>query len=624
MHDGHPRRVVWLLALVTLVPMAVLAWLGLRTLAADRIAERQREAEMLAVAAGRLALEIDGTFRRIEDRLAAGEGIRLSPAGLVVAGGDPLLYTHPSLRLTSPPPPEVARVELAEYRHSDLVGAAEAYRVLARSDDPAVRATALLGLGRVLRRAGDTQSALDAYAELGTTGVQEVAGQPAALVARLARLRVLEMAGRPADLRQEAVAFASQLYAGGWAIDRTAFEEFRVSIVGAGGPAPRAEAVARTEAALSLWREWQRVDPTPRGRRLLRSGDRAVLALWVGSPGGTTVWLGSIEEVHRSWHALLARHPLTVSLESVEGQRLVGEPLPGGVALMPSETRLPFVLRATATEVTSSTSRGPSRATTLLSVLATAFVLMLAAGYGISRTTYRELSLARQQTDFVSAVSHEFRTPLTSMRHLLDLLSSRPVTEERRTHYYGLLTHETERLQRMVETLLTFGRVEAGAHTWSFQPVQTRTLLSSVLEEFGREPLAAGRSITTDVGADCDVVVADPEALSRAVWNLLENSAKYSAPGTPIRVVVTRAGKALHLDVTDEGVGIDPKDQQRIFGKFHRGDSATQSGIRGVGIGLALVRLIAEGHGGTVRVESAPGRGSTFTLVLPVAGKGNT
>jgi signal transduction histidine kinase len=624
MHDGHPRRVFWLLALVTLIPMAVLTWLGLRTLAADRIAERQRQAETLAIGAGRLALEIDGTLRRIEDRLSAGDGIRFSAAGPVAAEGDRLLYTHLSLRLGAPTPPEVARVELGEYRHSDFAGAANAYRALARSDDLPVRAAALLGLGRVLRKAGDTQSALDAYAALGTIGVQEVAGQPAPLVARLARLRVLEAARRHTDLRQEAVAFAGLLYAGGWAIDRTAFEEFRASIVGAGGPPPVSAALARTEATLSLWREWQRGDLPPRGRRLLHSGDQAVLALWAGSPGGTTVWLESIGEVHRSWHALLARHPVRVSVESVEGHRLVGEPLPGDVALMPSETRLPFVLRVAATRATSAGDRWPSRATTLLSVLATAFVLMLAAGYGISRTTYRELSLARQQTDFVSAVSHEFRTPLTSMRHLLDLLSSRAITEERRTHYYGLLTNETERLQRMVETLLTFGRVEAGAHTWSFQPVQTRTLLSSVLEEFGREPLAAGRPITTDVGAGGDVVVADPEALARAVWNLLENAAKYSAPGTPIRVSVARAAQTLHLAVTDEGVGIEPKDQQRIFGKFHRSDSATQSGIRGVGIGLALVRLIADGHGGTVRLESEPGRGSTFTLVLPIAGKEDT
>lgn len=623
MHDGHPRRVFWLLALVTLIPMAVLTWLGLRTLAADRIAERQRQAETLAIGAGRLALEIDGTFRRIEDRLSAGDGIRLSSAGPVVVGGDPLLYTHLSLRLTAPSPSEVARVELAEYRHSDLAGAAKAYRALARSDDQAVRAAALLGLGRVLRKAGDTQSALNAYTELGIAGVQEVAGQPASLVARLARLRVLEVARRPADLRQEAVAFADLLYAGGWAIDRTAFEEFRDSIVRAGGPAPKAAALARTEAALSLWREWHSGDLAPRGRRLLGSGDHAVLALWSGSPKETTVWLGTIEEVQRSWHALLSRQAVTAAVESVDGQRLAGERLPGGVALMPSDTRLPFVLRVDMLGTTSAADRWPSRASTLLSVLVTAFVLMLAAGFGIARTTYRELSLARQQTDFVAAVSHEFRTPLTSMRHLLDLLSSRAVTEERRTHYYGLLTHQTERLQRMVETLLTFGRVEAGAHTWSFQPVQTRTLLSSVLEEFGREPLAGGRTITADVGVGCDVVVADPEALARALWNLLENAAKYSAPRAPIRVSVTRAGRALHLAVIDEGVGIDPKDQQRIFGKFHRGDSATQSGIRGVGIGLALVRLIAEGHGGTVRLESEPGRGSTFTLVLPVAGKGN-
>jgi signal transduction histidine kinase len=243
---------------------------------------------------------------------------------------------------------------------------------------------------------------------------------------------------------------------------------------------------------------------------------------------------------------------------------------------------------------------------------------MLGAGYGLYRATTRELALAKQQTDFVSAVSHEFRTPLTSLRHLTDLLATRNVeSEERRAHYYGLLANETERLHRMVESLLSFGRIEAGAYAWRLEPLDPGAVLIRSVEEFRTESIAKAREISCDIEPGLPGIRADAEALSRALWNLLENAAKYSAPETPIRAFARRAGTSVHLGIGDRGIGIEPGERDSIFQKFVRGAGTTNAGIRGVGIGLALVRRIAEAHGGSVRVDSEPGLGSTFTLILP-------
>jgi signal transduction histidine kinase len=243
---------------------------------------------------------------------------------------------------------------------------------------------------------------------------------------------------------------------------------------------------------------------------------------------------------------------------------------------------------------------------------------MLAAAVVIYRVTTRELMLARQQSDFVSAVSHEFRTPLTSMRHLTDLLVSRSVaSEERKTQYYELLAHETERLHRMVEGLLSFGRIEAGSYAWRLEPADAGELMRIIVQDFRREASAAGRQIACEIPEELPMIRVDRDALFSALWNLMENAAKYSPPASPIRVFVRRHQDRILLGVEDQGSGIPPGEQQRIFQKFVRGADAKQAGIRGVGIGLALVQRIVEAHGGSVQLQSEPGRGSTFTLVLP-------
>jgi signal transduction histidine kinase len=286
------------------------------------------------------------------------------------------------------------------------------------------------------------------------------------------------------------------------------------------------------------------------------------------------------------------------------------------VLLAPSDTRLPFMFYASSLtdgEVTEQTRRR-----VLVIGLVSALALMIAAACAVYRTTTGELALARQQADFVSAVSHEFRTPLTSMRHLTELLASRAVTtEDRKTQYYELLARETERLHRMVESLLSFGRMDVDAYSWHLESADVTRIVNDIVDEFRREPIASGRPVQCVIDEGLPPIRADREALSRALWNLIENAAKYSSSGTPIRVFATRQGDSVLLGVTDQGIGIPAAEQRRIFQKFVRGANATRSGARGVGIGLALVTRIVQAHGGSVRLDSAPGRGSTFTLVLP-------
>ena len=411
---------------------------------------------------------------------------------------------------------------------------------------------------------------------------------------------------------------ARALASGGWPIDRATFDLYRDMLEGWGAAPVARDAVIRTDAAIQLWRLWRAGDLTQQGRRILRAGNEPVLAVWAGGPDRPSLWLASSGELGAALHLDQKNVRLDVSLYDTDGQRLFGT-AQAGLSLTPDATHLPFILTVGIGNVDDASTR--VRRTVLISGLAAAFVLMLAAAYGLYRATTREMVLARQQSDFVSAVSHEFRTPLTSMRHLTDLLVSRGVTsEERKTYYYELLSHETERLHRMVESLLSFGRMEAGAYAWRLEEVDADHLLRTSVEEFRRDALASLREVVCEIEDGLRAIHADGEALARAVWNLLENAAKYSEPGRPIRVFARRQGETMLLGVCDEGVGIPAMERERIFQKFVRGAGAKRAGVGGVGIGLALVKRIVEAHGGSVRVDSEPGRGSTFTLVFPCPG----
>jgi signal transduction histidine kinase len=299
----------------------------------------------------------------------------------------------------------------------------------------------------------------------------------------------------------------------------------------------------------------------------------------------------------------------------------VPPPRQGPLAVRPAaDTGLPWTIKVAAVDPASESGRASTRRFLLLAGLAAVSLLVAGGGTLVWRATARELAVARLQSDFVSAVSHEFRTPLTSLRHLTELLEDGVVTnEDARREYYSLLSQETRRLHRLVEALLNFARMETGRYHFRLERADPSRLAVDVIEELKRESLADGFAIELRAAAGL-ICLIDQESLALAIWNLLENAVKYSGQCRTIRVGVERQGNLAAISVRDGGLGIAPREKKAIFEKFVRGDAARTSETKGTGLGLALVRRIVDGHGGTIEVESAPGRGSTFTIVLPTIG----
>jgi signal transduction histidine kinase len=231
----------------------------------------------------------------------------------------------------------------------------------------------------------------------------------------------------------------------------------------------------------------------------------------------------------------------------------------------------------------------------------------------------RQARLARQRTSFVSGVSHELRTPLTSIllhTETLEMGMAR-MGEGERARSLGTIRRECERLQRLIDTVLDFARIERGAKQYRFEYEEIGSLARGVAEEFRPHAEAEGCRYEVSIEPDLPEVRVDADAVRRMLLNLLSNAVKYSDSERHVALRIFRRAGELALQVEDHGIGIDPGEQRRIFDEFYRVD-ALSSRRTGVGLGLTLVRRLAEAHGGRVTVESERGRGSRFTVWLPL------
>jgi signal transduction histidine kinase len=196
-------------------------------------------------------------------------------------------------------------------------------------------------------------------------------------------------------------------------------------------------------------------------------------------------------------------------------------------------------------------------------------VLTLAASWLILRAVTREVAVARLQSDFVAAVSHEFRTPLTALRQFTDRLLEQPdLDADRRRLCYDVQSRATDRLARLVESVLDFGRMEAGARPYHFEPRDCTELVQRVVDDFRVQPQASGHRVEFERNGSIPID-ADDEALSRAVWNLLDNAVKYSPDRTPIEVTLVRRAAQVAISVRDRGLGIPPQSSGRFSRSFN-------------------------------------------------------
>jgi signal transduction histidine kinase len=241
---------------------------------------------------------------------------------------------------------------------------------------------------------------------------------------------------------------------------------------------------------------------------------------------------------------------------------------------------------------------------------------------GIGRTLQvmiREARLARLKTDFVSSVSHELRTPLTSIRMFTQtLLLGRTRNQAEARDCLETIDRETERLTRLVERILDFSRMEAGRKAFHFKQENIGELIDQALSACGPMIEAGGFEVVRSLEDDLPPFELDRDAMVEVLINLISNAVKYSQDQRRIEIFARRVEGSLEFGVGDRGIGIERALHKRIFEKFYRVDNRLASEVAGSGLGLSLVRYIIQAHQGVISLDSAPGRGSTFTVRLPL------
>ena len=250
-------------------------------------------------------------------------------------------------------------------------------------------------------------------------------------------------------------------------------------------------------------------------------------------------------------------------------------------------------------------------------------LVILLCGRHVANTLWaREFVASRRHSEFVSAVSHEFRNLAASICVLADELKSGTVSsEEDKSECYRILASDGQRLRRRVEELLDFGRMLAGTIEYKLEYIEPAQFLREVAAEFQSDVAPRGYSVEVKVADGLPLVLGSRPALASAIWNLLDNAVKYSPDCFSVWVEAALVNERVQISVRDRGPGIPQNEQPNIFQKFIRGDAARAGGIQGLGLGLYIVTRIVEAHRGEITLKSESGEGSTFTVQLPVRGQ---
>ncbi len=617
---------------VTLAASVALAGLTWRLTLLERAVQQQRTTERLQQAADSATTALLQQIARTGDRLrsilqmreagAMQQGLHglagLSEGSTVLLAQTGTLTLVPDRRLRYvPDPPHAAAIpdekfaagEMIEYTHHDYTGAARYFHDLANRSNGAERAEALLRAARNDIKAKRPALALAAYSELTSSGPELVDDEPIELTARFARLGLL---GDP-ERGLEASALASDLERGRWPISHATYEYYRSAL----------GRFTRIQPTIPLWEEATATLLTISRQPGMESGERVIwvqdsrplLLMWRSRAGSVAALALTGRYIAEKW--LGGKPGFSFGLETADHKSLI----PISTSKETAERILSF--GGTHWRLIASAPTVPveynGSGKLLVAGLVLVTMLVLAGSLAVIKAVSRELSVAKLQTDFVSAVSHDFRTPLTTLRSMSEMLErDRVPSEDRKRRYYELMARETTRLQRLVEDLLDFGRMDAGVRRYEFRPFDVAELVHQTLQEFQDEHAGSGLQIVAGEIASIPVAV-DGEALRRALYNLLDNAAKYSPDGGVIGVRVRSESNRVCISVEDHGMGIAPNELKRIFRKFERGAAAKSSTIRGTGLGLAMVHSIMKANGGSVQVESELHRGSKFTLSLPRA-----
>lgn len=524
----------------------------------------------------------------------------------------------------------LAAAARAEWQDGDYARAATLYRRYAERTPLAHRPAARLQEARALRKAGRIKDARQTYEELASVS-GSIGPLPVDLVANY-EVAMLDAATGHAE-QQTLLAFYQYLVQGRWSLEPSRYhfysERARTALEAAGVRDPAAPWRSLEERKLQLADAARAVtldeSKTP-------ANDAPVLLFRDVGAAEVTLLLSSRWLQQDVWPRMVA--PTTaagfdVTLRGAGGTvwhetRRPGAPaapmqarrvldVPGGDWQLTIAPRDPGALMSDVTRW---------RSLTLVMLLLV--VALLASGtYLTARVVRRELEVARQQADFVSAVSHEFRSPLTGIRQLGEMLVRGRVPDETRRHeYYERITQESARLSRLVENLLQAAQIDEGRRPYRVERIDTTAWLRAVIEEARTQPALRHATIEAEIPARLPALTGDQQALSSALHNLIDNAVKYSPAATPVRVEAQGHDGRLAICVHDRGVGMSDDDRRHVFERFRRGCDPITRQVKGSGLGLSLVHDIVRAHGGQVECESRLGQGTTFRIRLAAAPDG--
>ncbi len=539
--------------------------------------------------------------------------------------------------------------------------AAKAYAGIARgATDPELRLLALNALGRCHLRQGNYDQAVEAYREV-VRRSPEVLTRDTAVLPLMAGLQIafsFEKLGKGPQAVLELVALYREFLGRRWIVStetlRFYASEYETAIEGycaqgsaepacvtyhavKAGKDTRLRQVAELEALrqslIPTFASWQ-PSASPEGRRIawLPASGSLLVAVRSHPPaperGPGVALLASILEEKTLLDLLRSTLSALRSNVHVRVERRDGKVLHGTTSRVPADGFLTERLGEGLPDWKLTLFHDPKdnigqfltlRRNLYLFLIGVLISLLFLGGFLIVRTVNQEMEVVRMKSDFVSLVSHEFKSPITSIRTLVERLQAGSVSDPARVRlYFDVVGGELQRLTRLINNVLDFSKIEAGRKEYLFAETDLAGLTKDLLVVF--EPLASqkGLRIETEVPPSLPPVRVDQDSISQAILNLLDNAAKYSENGTTIRVSLEPNTSFLLVKVSDQGRGIPAEDVPRIFLPSYRSSDTGSRKVPGVGLGLSVVQHVMASHGGNVTVESEVGRGSTFTLAIPL------
>jgi signal transduction histidine kinase len=624
-----------LLLFVVLVPSVCLLWFVNRAAENEQLAVRQKLVDAyrahLLLAQERIqshwlraAPELTATLDREPAAILFARLVREQVADAVVCFGPDGLVSYPNQGPRLPPAPTAPEWRAAGVlERTNPKAAAVAYSQIATAaPDTNTAARALQAQARCLAGTGDRLAAIEILTtQLAAEQFSDATDTQGRLIAPNAALLALELLPPEQSTRRHLlatqIAARSLNYAD--AAMSSAQRRFLLrGLTGAVDAGAMPADTARMLAAEDLAERWlANASNTSREVKLQASGVENVDQFAL--PGGRIVLLHRTATLVERLRTIIAQPdlPRDVRIDFLPP----GDEADGALLTLPAGTAMPdWRLALVPLDPHALDAVTSARSTSYVWIGAVAVLTAVLLALLTWELLRRQLALTRLRNDLVANVTHELKTPLSSMRLFVEtLLDSERLDEQTTREYLELIAQENLRLSRLIDNFLTFSRIERNKYAYAFAPVPAARLAEEAAAAVRERFASPGCTFTAAIAPDLPTIQADADSLVTALTNLLDNAYKYTPDAKEIALAATANDGTVVFSVRDNGIGLVPRDAKRIFRRFYQVRPHGSPASGGCGLGLSIVHSIVTAHRGTIQVSSQPGRGSTFTIILPAS-----